>query len=122
MVDFPKPVDPFEHVRIPEIKTSTEEEKNKKPLVQKPVSKKLFVYLSFLKILSNILNTFTKKTAKDLDGTPLHKEILTIRKSLYSLKEKNLCQEPEFLNYFAFVWMKFLRDYDYYVLRNEKAT
>ncbi|KKL49597.1 hypothetical protein LCGC14_2313930, partial [marine sediment metagenome] len=77
MVDFPKPVDPFEHVRIPEIKTSTEEEKNKKPLVQKPVSKKLFVYLSFLKILSNLLNTFTKKTAKDLDGTPLHKEILT---------------------------------------------
>ncbi|NGX49108.1 MAG: hypothetical protein K940chlam5_00704 [Candidatus Anoxychlamydiales bacterium] len=122
MVDFPKPIDPFEHVRIPEVKEATEERERKKPLVQKPVSKKLFVYLSFLKILSNLLNAFSKKSAKRLDGTPLHKEILTIKKSLSSLKEKNLCQDPEYLNYFAFVWMKFLRDYDYYVLKNEKAT
>ena len=122
MVDFPKPIDPFEHVRIPEVKEATEERERKKPLVQKPVSKKLFVYLSFLKILSNLLNAFTKKSAKGLGGTPLHKEILTIKKSLSSLKEKNLCQDPEYLNYFAFVWMKFLKDYDYYVLKNEKAT
>ncbi|NGX33904.1 MAG: hypothetical protein K1060chlam1_00246 [Candidatus Anoxychlamydiales bacterium] len=122
MIDFPKPIDPFEHVKIPEVKTATEHEKNKKPLVQKPVSKKLFVYFSFLKILSNLLSKFTKKTPKDLDGTPLHKEILTIKKSLKSLKDTNLCQDSEFLNYFAFVWMKFLRDYDFYVLKNEKAT
>lgn len=122
MIDFPKPVDPFEHVKIAEVKTATEQEKNKKPLVQKPVSKKLFIYFSFLKILSNLLSKFTKKLPKDLDGTPLHKEILTIKKSLKTLKETNLCQDSEFLNYFAFIWMKFLRDYDFYVLKNEKAT
>ncbi len=122
MIDFPKPIDPFEHVKIAKVKSAPEKEKNKKPLVQKPVSKKLFVYFSFLKILSHLLNVFTKKIPKDLKGTPLHKEILTIKKSLMSLQEKNLCQDPDFLNYFAFIWMKFFKDYDYYVLRNEKAT
>lgn len=122
MVDFPKPIDPFEHVKITEVKQPTEERRRKKPLSLKPVSKKLFVYLAFLKILSNFLNPFTKKTPRSLDGTPLHKEILTIKNSLQSLKEKNLCQDPQFLNYFAYIWMKFLKDYDYYVLKNEKAT
>lgn len=122
MVDFPKPIDPFEHVRVAEVKTATEEEKNKKPLVQKAVSKKLFIYFSFLKILSSFLNRLSKQIPKSLDGTPLHKEIVTIKKSLLSLKEKNLCQDKDFLNHFAFIWMKFLKDYDYYVLKNEKAT
>lgn len=122
MIDFPNPIDPFEHVKVPEVKTATEQEEHKKPLVQKPVSKKLFIYLSFLKILSNLVNSLTKRKPKDLDGTPLHKEIVTIKASLTSLKEKNLCQDSEFLNYFAYIWMKFLKDYEYYVLKNEKAT
>jgi len=79
MVDFPSPIDPFEHVKIPEVKSTEEERERKKPLVPIPVSKKIFVYLSFLKILSNLLNSFSKKNAKNIERTPLHKEILTIK-------------------------------------------
>ena len=122
MVDFPSPIDPFEHVRVQKIKETIEEKEKREPIIPKGVSKKLFIYFTFLKIVSNILAPFRQKTIKSIDGTPLHKEIVTIRSSLNSLKEKNLCQDMEFLNYFAFIWLKFLKDYDYYVLKNAEAT
>ncbi|NGX63754.1 MAG: hypothetical protein KR126chlam6_01168 [Candidatus Anoxychlamydiales bacterium] len=122
MVDFPSPIDPFEHVRIAKVKETIEEKEKREPIIPKGVSKKLFIYFTFLKIVSNILAPFRQKTIKSIDGTPLHKEIVTIKSSLNSLKEKNLCQDLEFLNYFAFVWLKFLKDYDYYVLKNAEAT
>jgi len=122
MVDFPSPIDPYEHVKVQKIKETIEEKEKKEPIIPKGVSKKLFLYFTFLKIVSNFLSPFRKKSIKSIDGTPLHKEILTIRSSLNSLKEKNLCQDLEFLNYFAFIWLKFLKDYDYYVLKNAEAT
>jgi len=124
MVDFPKPVDPFEHMKVPKIKPIGEEEENKdkKPLIQVPVSKKLFVYLSFLAVLANLLRLFTKKEPKKIIHTPLHKELMTIKSSLESLENQDLCNDPEFLNFFAFIWMKFLKDYSQYSLKNAAVS
>lgn len=122
MVDFPRRIDPFEHVKIQKTKPSTEEEKKKEPLVPKLVSKKMFLYMTLLKIVSNLLSKFTSKQTKNIKRTPLHKELLTIKSSLQALKDKNLCQDGEFLNFFAYIWMKFFKDQDLYNIRNEEIT
>ena len=39
-----------------------------------------------------------------------------------ALKEKDLCQNTEFMNFFAFLWMKFLKDNEDYILKSDKIT
>jgi len=122
MIDFPRPVDPFEHVKIQKTKPYTEEEKKKEPLVPKLVSKKLFLYMAFLKIVSNLLSKFISNKPKNIIRTPLHKELLTIKSSLQALKDENLCQDGEFINFFAYIWMKFFKDQDLYQLKNDQIN
>ncbi len=124
MIDYTNPIDPFEHVKIQKIEEiGKDEEKEKKALTQKPVTKKLFVYLTLLKIFSNSLKIFKNtKKPKEIDQTPIHQEIQTIKSSLEALKEKDLCQNTEFMNFFAFIWMKFLKDYDDYTLKSTEIT
>jgi len=124
MINFPKPIDPFKHVKAQKIeKIGQDEEKEKKNLIQRPVTKKLFIYLAFLKILSNTLKIFKNtKKAQKIEQTPIHQELQTIKSSLESLKEKDLCQDTDFMNHFAFTWMKFLKDYEDYSLISENIT
>ncbi len=122
MVDFPRRIDPFEHVKIQKTKPYTEEEKKKLPLIPKPVSKKIFLYMALLKIVSNLLSKFSSKNDKNIKRTPLHKDLLTIKSALQALKDKNLCQDSEFLNFFAFIWMKFFKDQDQYSLKNAEIN
>lgn len=67
-----------------------------------------------------MLSKFTSKDAKNIKRTPLHKELLTIKSSLQALRDKNLCQDSEYLNFFAYIWMKFMRDQDLYNLNNQE--
>ena len=56
MVEFPHSKDPFEHLKVPKIESSTDADKDtekKSKFIPQPVSKKLFLYLALLKILSN---------------------------------------------------------------------
>lgn len=123
MVDFTNPIEPIEHVKIEKPKQiGDEEEEEKKILEKKPVTKKLFLYLTFLKILSNSLKIFKNAKPKDFHQTPIHQEIQTIKNSLESLKEKDLCQDSEFMNFFAFIWMKFLKDHEDYILKSAEIT
>lgn len=120
MVDYLNPIDPFEPVKIEKIESigSEEEEEERKKLEQKPVTKKLFLYLTILKFITNSLKLFKNHAPKELTQTPIQKEIQTIKASLEALKEKDLSRDTEFMNFFAFIWMKFLKDYSDYNLKN----
>jgi hypothetical protein len=120
MIDFTNPIDPLDHVKIERIKPiGSEEENEKKELAQKPVTKKLFLYLTFLKILSNSIKFFKNpKKPKEITETPLQQELQKIKSSLEALKENDLCQDTQFMNLFAFTWMKFLKDLEDYTLSN----
>jgi hypothetical protein len=122
MIDYPAPIDPFEHAKVQKIKEIGSEEK-KTPLLPKPVTKRLFIYLTFLQILSNALKFFkNNKKPKSIVKTPIHQELQTIKSSLEALMEKDLSQDTEFMNFFAFIWMKFLKDYSDYTLKNKDIT
>ncbi len=115
------PIDPFEHVRVERVEEKHAENKKKQKLVPKQVSKKLFLYLTFIKLLKDTINTFTSNHKKHrINDTPLKKEILTFKAALNSLKAKDLSQDSKFLNYFAFIWLKLLKNLEIYSIEPEK--
>lgn len=123
MIDYTNPIDPFEHVKVQKTEAIGQDEEAKTPLVQKPVIKKMFLYLALLKILSNLLKIFrSPQKPKELDQTPIHQEIQSLKSSLDALKEDDLCQNTQFMNFFAFIWMKLLKDYPNYFFKNAEIT
>ncbi|MFA6118348.1 MAG: hypothetical protein WCT85_03680 [Parachlamydiales bacterium] len=123
MVDSTGPIDPFSHLKVEKIEEIAEEEKKDKFFKPQPVDKKLFLYLSFLNLLSSTLSFVNKKKKHTpLNKTPIYQELLNIKSALESLKEKDLSQDPQFLNFFAFTWIKFFNDYKQYSISDEKIN
>jgi hypothetical protein len=120
MVDSSNPIDPFGHMKVEKTKAISDEEK--KTFTPQNVDKKIFLYLVFLNFFLNTLNFFNKKrNFTSINQTPIHKELQTIKSSLESLKEKDLSQDPKFLNFFAYIWMKLFNDYKNYPISDEKT-
>ena len=116
------PIDPSSRIKPVEKIRPEERKKDQKPI---PVSKKLFLYLAVLQKLQQAIRLFSNTKNKEkveIKETPLHKELQTIKSSLESLQAKNLSNDPEFLNYFAFIWLKFLKDFNLFLLKDEKIT
>ena len=92
MIDFTNPIDPFEHVKIQKTQAIGEdEEKTQKKLLQKPVSKKIFIYLTLLKILSNSLKLFRNTKKKQRSRTNPYSSRNSIYKIFFgSFKRKRL--------------------------------
>lgn len=118
MIDT-NPIDPYEHVRIEKIGDNPTE-LDKKKLEPQKTDKKLFLYLAFLDVLISAFRkiSFTPRE-KEIENTPIKKELTTIKASLEALKTKNLSQDSEFLNYFAFIWLKFLKDFNYFLIKDK---
>ncbi|NGX56842.1 MAG: hypothetical protein K1060chlam5_01088 [Candidatus Anoxychlamydiales bacterium] len=121
MVNYPGPIDPFERKKVSgvEEKQSKEESKKLKP---KAVSKKIFLYLSFLSMVSKLLNYFTlnNNKSKYLEKTTFLKDLTALKKILENLSKKDLSQDGEFLNYFAYIWIKFLKDFENLDIENNE--
>jgi len=121
MVDTSNPIDPYGHLKVEKIEEVTSADEKEKKLNPKSVDKKKFIYLTFLNFFLNTLNLFNKKKYSKIEDTPIFKELQTIKSSLESLKEKDLSKEADFLNFFAYLWLKLFNDYKNYHITNEKT-
>ena len=115
------PINPIDKVRIESVKDKPEEQKQKLEALR--VEKKLFLYLAFLNVLKNTFKVFNYiPEAKEGNLSPLKKELQTIKASFEALKVKDLSQDPNFLNYLAFTWLKFFKDFDFYPIKEKEIT
>lgn len=122
MVDFPKPVDPFKHVKVDRVEEKPREYQ-KKAIKPQSVSKKTFLYLTFLNVLKSAFKIFSNgKKPQNIKKTPLEGELKALKSSLQALKTDNLSQNPNFLNQLAFVWLKFLKDFNFFILKDKEIT
>ena len=115
------PINPIDKVRIESVKDKPEEQKQKLEALR--VEKKLFLYLAFLNVLKNTFKAFNyNPEAKEGNLSPLKKELQTIKASFEALKVKDLSQDTNFLNYLAFTWLKFFKDFDFYPIKEKEIT
>ncbi|MBI5345552.1 MAG: hypothetical protein HZB76_00170 [Chlamydiae bacterium] len=125
MSDFPTPPihsgkDPFEHVKVSSATEKESKEERGYPNIE--VSKRLFFYLYFLTTIKNLLNLFKKKSATPFKGSEIFHDLILIKTSLEQLAKQDFSQNPTYLNYFAFNWLKFLKDFEFLILDNAQVT
>jgi hypothetical protein len=121
MVNYPGPIDPFERKKAVKIEEKQSKEESKK-FKYKPVLKKMFIYLTILNSISKVSNYFTKNNKKkSLENSLILNDLMLFQKSLHALMEKDLSKEAEFLNYLAYIWIKFLNDFNQFEIENERV-
>jgi hypothetical protein len=120
MVNYPGPIDPFERKKVEKTEEKQSKEDSKK-FKNKPVLKKMFIYLTVINSMSNVLNYFTKNNKKkSLESSSILNDLMLFQKSLHSLMEKDLSNDPEFLNYLAYIWIKLLNDFNQSEIKNDQ--
>ncbi len=109
--------DPYENIKIRSVSEKPkDEESSQQP---KEVNKKLFKYLTLLLLFKKFFKIFSVTKTQSFENTPIFREIETLKISLQALENNDLSQESTFLNYFALTWIRLIKDFEYYPLKDK---